>query len=127
MNLRANPEGGRPRALVTAPMAANAFEGFLWGDPGINLADVRADFRAVAEWDYAHRKLGVWMGSPRDVAACIVMGIDPETGQGITNKEAAVAVYENFGPPSMRVLKGDYERLMANPRIQRELARERVE
>jgi|SRR3989344_7760477 len=86
-------EKSRPASDSTQAM--ESLELFLSGNPTVSLSDVRKLFSASAQSGLREGH-SPWITLAQDAATCIVMGIDPVTGEGIENADAVIARYADY-------------------------------
>lgn len=104
--------------------ATRLFEELLFRNPDINVNEIREEYRLVAR-DEARRypfssDVRLWGSHPMEIARCLVMRIDPESGDDIDDPMSTAERYRERGFHSeiMRQYKG----LMGNPDITKALS-----
>ena len=99
---------------------SNAFDSYTWGDPGVSLAQLRDDYKEVAQLTGKKNK-SPWRTDPLQVARCLILGVDPNTGADIPNPDAYVAEFSQYREPDANAdVKMYYERFKGHPRIQQD-------
>lgn len=111
-------------ASIDPTLATQSLESFLWGDPKVTLSHVRELFRQAAQLG---REAGCspWIILAHDAAACIVMGIDPVTGKGITDADEVIDRYENYSHFTALDIRVHVEAISRNVIMQQALQQER--
>ena len=97
-------------------LANNLFEGLVWGDPNVDLDTIREEYRLVAR-DEARRHpnradVRLWSAYPMAIARCLVMKIDPESGDDVEDPISLVDRYRSRGPGFYSEVMSQYEGLM---------------
>lgn len=75
-----------------AQAASDSFQNLISNPSKDDLVVVRAKYREVAQWDFAHGYgCTVWERWPRHIAACAALGVDPHTGDDLLNPDEYIA------------------------------------
>lgn len=109
-----------------AGAAQGMFVALALGAPDVTIAQVRRAYQEYAQYHYANPIPGVvplWTTTWWEIARCHFLGIDPITGEPITDFEASLDKYARDYPKGY-LMRKEYERFMNHSVLLRRLAEE---